>query len=163
MSNQDQFSGTSENLFIENLPQKKYQNIEIECEDIDRISKLPYALIVQILSLLSITDTFRTSTLSKDRQYFWTFINNVVYDTEEYGRLDSSAVHKFISFTDNVLPILSHLNWLEVYVNKKVKHICLNIRYIIVYPSGNDQSYSFLEVLRSSSSMKKLKCNNCII
>ncbi|KAG5570935.1 hypothetical protein H5410_060701 [Solanum commersonii] len=83
---------------------------------------------------------FRTSTLSKDWQYFWTSIKNIVYDTQEYGRLDSSAVHIFISsrimyylslaikmfslnfvfrYDDDLLyfPIID--KWLEFSVNKK--------------------------------------------
>uniref|UniRef100_M1DX76 F-box family protein n=1 Tax=Solanum tuberosum TaxID=4113 RepID=M1DX76_SOLTU len=146
MSNQDQFSGNSESLFVENLPQKK-EKIETECEETDRISKLPYAIIVQILSFLSIAYAFRTTVLPKDWQYFWTCINNTVYDNEEYGRLDSSTLHKFISLMDNVLPLLScssiknlSLNfvfrygdgvfyftvvdkWLEFFVNKKVEDL----------------------------------------
>ncbi|KAG5620363.1 hypothetical protein H5410_005581 [Solanum commersonii] len=173
MNNQNQFSGNSESLFVENLPQKKVK-IETECEETDRISKLPYAIIVQILSLLSITDVFRTTVLYKDWQYFWTCINNIVYDNKEYGHLDNSTLHKFISLTDNVLPLLSFSSikklsfnfvfrygdglsyfpvidkWLEFVVNKKVEDLCMNIRHRSVYPIGKDQPYSFPEVLCSS-------------
>ncbi|KAG5621458.1 hypothetical protein H5410_006676 [Solanum commersonii] len=131
---------------------KQIAKIETEREETDRISKLPYAIIVQILSFLSITDAFRTTILSKDWQYLWTCINNIVCDNEEYDRLDSSTLHKFISLTDNVLPLLScssitklSLNfvfrysdgvfyftvidkWLEFVVNNKVEDLCLNIR-----------------------------------
>ncbi|KAK6796301.1 hypothetical protein RDI58_004002 [Solanum bulbocastanum] len=69
MSNQDHFSQNSESQVIENSAQKKLKN-ETECEDIDRISKLPHALIVEILSLLPITDAFRITILSKYWQYF---------------------------------------------------------------------------------------------
>ncbi|KAG5595031.1 hypothetical protein H5410_036263 [Solanum commersonii] len=71
MSIQDQFTGScgdngnSESLLIENLPKKKMK-IQIECEEIDRISHLPDTLIVQILSRLSIKDVFRKAILSKD-------------------------------------------------------------------------------------------------
>uniref|UniRef100_M1C8T9 F-box family protein n=1 Tax=Solanum tuberosum TaxID=4113 RepID=M1C8T9_SOLTU len=185
MSNQDQFSGNSETQLIEKSAQKK-SNIEIECEEIDRISKLPQALIVEILSLLPITDAFRTIILSKDWQYFWTCINKIVYDNEECGRSDSSIVHKFISLMDNVLPILSFSTiqkfsltfvfryhdgvsyfpvidkWLEFTVNKKVEDLRLNIRYT-VDPTEHDQPYSLLEVLCSSSSILKLNYENCRI
>uniref|UniRef100_M1DYB4 F-box domain-containing protein n=1 Tax=Solanum tuberosum TaxID=4113 RepID=M1DYB4_SOLTU len=65
MSNQDQIFGKSESQLIENSAQKKAK-IETECEEIDRISKLPHAFIVEILYLLPIEDVFRTTILSKD-------------------------------------------------------------------------------------------------
>ena len=51
-------------FFIDNSPKK----IDIECEEtnhIDRISQLPNAIIVQILSRLPPTDAFRITILSK--------------------------------------------------------------------------------------------------
>ena len=60
--------------------------IEIECEKtnlIDRISQLPNALIVQILSRLTTTDVLRINILSSHCKYFWTSIvrlgNEFVY------------------------------------------------------------------------------------
>ncbi|KAK4716317.1 hypothetical protein R3W88_014655 [Solanum pinnatisectum] len=185
MRNQDQFSGNSESMFVENLPQKKAK-METTCEKTDRISKLPYSIIVQILSLLSIIDAFKTTVLSKDWQYFWTCINNNAYNNE-YGRLNCSTLHKFISLTDNVLPLLSCSSikklsqtfvfrygdgvsyfpvidkWLEFVVNKKVEDLRLNILHRIVYPIGHDQPYSLPEVLCSSSPIIKLICENCRI
>ncbi|KAK4710395.1 hypothetical protein R3W88_004908 [Solanum pinnatisectum] len=194
MSEKDQFpsspgdDGNSESWLIENSPQIKAK-IETECDETglsDRISQLPDALIIQILSRLSITDVFRTTILSKHWQYFWTSIDNLVYDNEEFSRSDSSMVHKFISLTDNVLPLLSnssikkcslnfvfkHENdvsyflvidkWLEFAVNKKVEGLCLNISYDID-AIEHDQPYSLPEVLCSSSSILKLKCQNCRI
>uniref|UniRef100_M1DUW6 F-box family protein n=1 Tax=Solanum tuberosum TaxID=4113 RepID=M1DUW6_SOLTU len=172
---------------MENSPLKKAK-IEIECEDIDsidRISQLPEALIVQILSRLSITNAFRTTILSKYWQYFWTCIDNIVYE-EDYSRSNSSTMHKFISLTDNVLPLLScstikkfSLNfvfryddgvsyfpkidkWLEFAVNKKVEDLRLNIRYT-VDPTEHDQPYNLPIVLSNSSSILKLNCENCRI
>ncbi|KAG5619854.1 hypothetical protein H5410_005072 [Solanum commersonii] len=165
---------------------RKKVKIETECGEIDRISKLPHALIVEIHSLFPITDAFRTTILSKDWQYLWTYINNIVYDNEEYCHSDSLPEHKFISLTDNVLPLLRFsaikkfiLNfvfryddgvsyflvinkWLELVVNKKVEDLQLNIWYI-VYPTEHDQPYSLHEVLYSSSSIIKLKYENCKI
>ncbi|XP_015162979.1 putative F-box protein At1g49610 [Solanum tuberosum] len=194
MREKDQFPssrgdyGNSESWLIENSPKKK-EKIETEGDEtglIDRISQLPDALIVQILSRLSITDAFRTIILSKPWQYFWTSIDNLVYDNEEFSRSDSSMLHKFISLTDNVLPLLSSssikkcsLNfvfkheddvsyfpvidkWLEFAVNKKVEGLCLNISYDID-AIEHDQPYSLPEVLCSSSSILKLKCQNCRI
>ncbi|KAK4726817.1 hypothetical protein R3W88_031734 [Solanum pinnatisectum] len=106
MSNQDKFSGNSKSLLIENSPEEKAK-IETECEEIDRISQLCDALIAKILSRLSITDAFITTILSKHWQCFWNCIDNIVYE-EEYGRSASSIVYKFISLTDNVLPLLSY-------------------------------------------------------
>ncbi|XP_049385539.1 F-box protein At5g03100-like [Solanum stenotomum] len=193
MSNQEQFSsscgdnGNSESLLIENSPLKKAK-IEIECEDIDnidRINQLPEALIVQILSRLCITDAFRTTILSKYWQYFWTCIDNIVYE-EDYSRSNSSTMHKFISLTDNVLPLLIcstiknfSLNfvfrydddvsyfpkidkWLEFAVNKTVEDLHLNIRYT-VDPTEHDQPYSLPVALSNSSSILKLNCKNCRI
>ncbi|KAG5609898.1 hypothetical protein H5410_021179 [Solanum commersonii] len=57
MSNQDEFSGNSESQLIENSAKKK-SKIETEYEEIDRISKLPHDLIVEILSLLPITNAY---------------------------------------------------------------------------------------------------------
>ncbi|KAK4709744.1 hypothetical protein R3W88_004257 [Solanum pinnatisectum] len=182
MSEKDQFpsshgdDGNSESWLIENSPQIKAK-IETECEEtslIDRISQLSDALIVQILSRLSITDAFRTTILSKHWQYFWTSIDNLVYDNEDFSRSDSSMVHKFISLTDNVLPLLRtssikkcSLNfvfkheddvsyfpvidkWLEFAVNKKVEGLYLNISYDIDVIE-HDQPYSLPEVFCSSS------------
>uniref|UniRef100_M1DX55 Ubiquitin-protein ligase n=1 Tax=Solanum tuberosum TaxID=4113 RepID=M1DX55_SOLTU len=184
MSNQDQFSSNSESLLIENSPQEK-EKIETECEDIYRISQLPDALIVQILSRLSITYEFRTTILSKHWQYFWTCVDNIIYE-EEYGRSDNLIVHKIISLTDNVLPLLScssikklNLNfvfiyddglsyfpkidkWLEFAMKKKVEDLRMNIRYT-VDPTEHDQPYSLPEVLCSSSSILKLNCEKCRI
>ncbi|KAG5571149.1 hypothetical protein H5410_060915 [Solanum commersonii] len=165
----------------------KKPKIETECEEIDWIRKIPYALIVEILYLLSIIDAFKATILSKVWQYFWTCINNIIYDNEEYGCSGSMTVHEFISLTDNVLPLLScstikkfSLNFvfgydygesyifvidksLEFTVNKKVEDLCQNIRYRIVYMTRNDQAYSLPEVPYSSSSIIKLNCNNCKI
>ncbi|XP_027769019.1 F-box protein At5g03100-like [Solanum pennellii] len=193
MSNQDQLSGgrrdngNSKSLLIENSSQKKTK-IDIECEEIDRISQLPEGLIVRILSRLSIKEAFRTSILSKDWQYFWTSIDNIVYE-EEYGRSDSSTetVHKFIFLTDNVLPLLSCssikkfiLNivftydndvvsyfpiidkWLEFATSKKVEDLCLNISYRYLDTSP-PQPYSLPQVLCSSSSIVTLNCEYCIL
>ncbi|KAG5571152.1 hypothetical protein H5410_060918, partial [Solanum commersonii] len=142
MSNQDQLSGNSESLLIKTCLRKNQ-------------SKLPYDLIVQILYLLSITNTFKEIILSKVWQYFWTCINNIVYNNEEYDHSDSLTVHKFISSTDNVLPLRSCSTikkftfnfvfrydngecyitiidkWLEFAVNRKVEDLRLNIRYRI--------------------------------
>ncbi|KAG5620056.1 hypothetical protein H5410_005274, partial [Solanum commersonii] len=103
-----------------------------------------------------------------------------------YGRSNSSTVHKFISLTDNVLPLLScstikrfSLNfvfryddgvsyfpkidkWLEFAMNKKVEDLLLNICYI-VDPTEHDKPYSLQEVLCNSSSILKLNCENCRI
>ncbi|WMV15015.1 hypothetical protein MTR67_008400 [Solanum verrucosum] len=194
MSEKDQFPssrgdyGNSESWLIENSPKKK-EKIETESDEtglIDRISQLPDALIVQILSRLSITDAFRTIILSKHWQYFWTSIDKLVYDNEEFSHSDSSMLHKFISLTDNVLPLLSsssikkcslnfmfeHVDdvsyfpvidkWLEFAVNKKVEGLCLNISYD-TDAIEHDQPYSLPEVFCSSSSILKLKCQNCRI
>ncbi|KAG5620084.1 hypothetical protein H5410_005302 [Solanum commersonii] len=168
MSNQDQFSGNSEGLFVENLHKKKAK-IETECEETDRISKLPYAIIVQILSLLSITDAFRKTVLSKDWQYFWTCINNIAYDNEEYGRLDNSTLHKFISLTENALPLLISCSTIKklslnfVFRYNDVEDLRLNIRHRTIYLILHDQPYSLPEVLCSSSSIIKLNCEKCRI
>lgn len=184
MSEQNQFSmsygdyESSKSLVIDQSPQKKVKtgtNFE-EIDPIDRISQLPDALNIKILSLLSITDAFKTTILSKHWQHFWTSIDNIVYGNEEYGCSDSSTAHKFISLTDKVLPLFScssikkfNLNFifeyddgvsyfpkidkcLEFAVNKKVEDLCLNIGYI-VDPTEHDQSYTLPEVLFSSSSL----------
>ncbi|KAK4709816.1 hypothetical protein R3W88_004329 [Solanum pinnatisectum] len=156
MSNQDQFYGNSESQIIKNSAQKILKN-ETKCEEIDRIN------------------AFRTTILSKDWYYFWTCINNIVYDNEEYGRSDSLTVQKFISLTDNVLPLLScstikkfSLNlcsnmmmWLEFAVNKEVEDLRLNIHYTI-HPTEHEP-YSLHEVLCSSSPILKINCENCRI
>ncbi|KAG5570937.1 hypothetical protein H5410_060703 [Solanum commersonii] len=85
-------------------------------------------------------NTFRTSTLSKDWQYLWTSIKNIVYDTH------------------SMFPVIN--KWLEFSVNKKVEDLRLNMHYRDVYPTGHDQPYSLPEVLFNSSSIIKLKCNN---
>ncbi|MCD7447736.1 hypothetical protein HAX54_033526 [Datura stramonium] len=180
--------GNSESLFIENSTQKKAK-IETECEETDRIdwiSQLPDALIIQILSLLSLTDACRTTILSKRWQYLWTCIDNLSYHNKEYSCPDSLTAHKFISLTDNVLPLLScssikklslgfMLNyddgvsynpkidkWLEFAVNKKMEDLFLNILYT-VRADKHDQPYSLPQVLCSSSSIVKLECWNCRI
>ncbi|KAH0682499.1 hypothetical protein KY285_020010 [Solanum tuberosum] len=103
MSNQDQFSGNSESQLIENSAQKKLK-IETECEEIDRINW----------------------------QYFWTCINKIGYDNEEYSR-----------------------SWLEFAVNKKVEDLRFNIRYI-VDPAEHDQPYSLPEVIGIDPSRSSL-------
>ncbi|KAH0695988.1 hypothetical protein KY289_013470 [Solanum tuberosum] len=181
--------GIPESWLIENSFEKK-EKIEIECEEtslIDRIiSQPPDALIVQILSRLFITDAFRTTILSKHWQYFWTSIDNLVYDNKKYCHSDGLMVHKFIFLTDNVLPLLScssinkfNLNfvfksddgvsyfteiekWLEFAVNTKVEDLCLKIGYTND-AIESDQPYSLPEVFCSSSSIVKLKCENCRI
>ncbi|PHT96587.1 hypothetical protein BC332_34487 [Capsicum chinense] len=115
MSKQDQSPDScgddenSKSLLKQNAPQKKVK-IETECDEIDCIdwiSQLPDELVIKILSLLSVTDAFRTCILSKRWQYLCNFIDNFIYDNEECSRSDSTTVHKFISLTDNVLPRLS--------------------------------------------------------
>ncbi|KAK4726815.1 hypothetical protein R3W88_031732 [Solanum pinnatisectum] len=97
-----------------------------------------------------------------------------------------STVYKFISLTDNVLPLLTcstikklSLNfvfryddglsyfpesdkWLEFIMNKKVEDLRLNMQYTADL-TENDQPYSLLEVQCSSSSILKLNCENCRI
>ncbi|KAF3651357.1 hypothetical protein T459_04689 [Capsicum annuum] len=115
MSKQDQSPDScgddenSKSLLKQNAPQKKVK-IETECDEIDCIdwiSQLPDELVIKILSLLSVTDAFRTCSLSKRWQYLCNFIDNFIYDNEECSCSDSTTVHKFISLTDNVLPRLS--------------------------------------------------------
>ncbi|WMV27129.1 hypothetical protein MTR67_020514 [Solanum verrucosum] len=64
----------------------------------DRISKLPDALIIQILSLLPTKDAFTTSILSKRWQYLWSSVDNLFIQCE-----DKSQRGNFISFVDYAL------------------------------------------------------------
>ncbi|XP_060193448.1 putative F-box protein At1g49610 [Lycium barbarum] len=171
--------GNSDGQILENSPQKT--------EKIDRISELPDSLIVQILSRIPITDACRTTILSKRWENLWTSIDNVIYENEvKYNCSDSSTVHKFIFFTDNVLPLLSLSSikkfsldfafdydygvsyshkidkWLEFALNKKVEDLYLNISYTDE-PSKDDQPYSLSRVLCGNSSILKLDCRNCSI
>ncbi|WMV13841.1 hypothetical protein MTR67_007226, partial [Solanum verrucosum] len=100
--------GNSESWLIENSPQIKAK-IETECDEtglIDRISQLPDALIVQILSQLSITDAFRTTILCKHWQYVWTSID-VVYENEEFSHSDSSMLKDLSSLDHSKLDLCS--------------------------------------------------------
>ncbi|MCD9644157.1 hypothetical protein HAX54_032174 [Datura stramonium] len=192
MGEQDQFlgssgdDGNSEGRNLENSPQKR--EIQTECAEtacIDWISELPDSIIVQILSLLPITNACKTTILSKRWQCLWTSIDNVIF-RNACNRLEYMALDKFISFTDNVLPLLSCLsikkfnlyfdfdyddgvsyslkidNWLEFAVNKKVEDLYLNIWYS-VDPEEHDQPYSLPQVFCSSSSIVKLDCRYCRI
>nr|XP_009796954.1 PREDICTED: F-box/LRR-repeat protein At5g02910-like [Nicotiana sylvestris] len=90
----------SKGQILENQPQK---NKKIRTETgIDWISQLPNSLIVQILSLMHITDACRTTILSKRWQYLWTSIDNVIFHSWKTNWSSSLKVDKFISFTDNI-------------------------------------------------------------
>ncbi|PHT54874.1 hypothetical protein CQW23_03360 [Capsicum baccatum] len=195
MSKQDQSPDScgddenSKSLLKENAPQKKVK-IETECEEIDCIdwiSQLPDELVIKILSLLSVTDAFRTCILSKRWQYLCNFIDNFIYDNEECSRSDSTTVHKFISLTDNVLPRLSCSSvkkfrlkfafdyddgvsynlkidkWLEFSVHKKVEDLYLYIWYTGDAIQLHAKPYSLPQYLCSNSSIVKLECENCRI
>ncbi|XP_059294832.1 putative F-box protein At1g49610 [Lycium ferocissimum] len=187
MGDQDQSPGSSVDvggLILENPPQKNVK-IETETGSIDWISKLPDALIVRILSLLPITDACKTTILSKRWQNLWTCIHNFIYN-QKHDYSDSSTVNKFISFIDNVLPLLNcssfkrfHLEFsfnyddgmsygpkidelLEFAVNKNVEELHLNTWYIHEV-AEYDLSYSLPQVLCSSSSILKIECMDCRI
>uniref|UniRef100_A0A3Q7FZ33 F-box domain-containing protein n=1 Tax=Solanum lycopersicum TaxID=4081 RepID=A0A3Q7FZ33_SOLLC len=173
--------GHSKGQILENPPQEKV-NIETESEEtgIDWISELPDALIVQILSLLPIQDAFRTSVLSKRWQYPWTSIDNLIFDNRNTNWSNrENVINKFISFTDNVLPLLCCSNikkfclyfrfclvasysskidkWLEIVLKKKVEDLDLEIWYY-------DQSpYVLPQVLCNNSSIVKFNCEFCRI
>ncbi|KAG5571155.1 hypothetical protein H5410_060921, partial [Solanum commersonii] len=114
-------------------------------------------------------DAYKTTILSKDLQYFWTCINNIVYENEKYGHSYSSTLHKFIFLTDNILPVHNcstikklSVNFVFGY-NDESGGFTLNICYRYVDPTKNDQPYSFPEVLCICSSIIKLKYENCRI
>ncbi|KAJ8545983.1 hypothetical protein K7X08_018566 [Anisodus acutangulus] len=145
--------GYSKSPILENPPQRKMK-IETECEEmgIDWISELPDALIVQILSQMATPDAFRTTILSKRWQYLWTSIDSVIFYNRNTDWSDRvNVINKFISFTDNVLPLLccsktkkftlyfrfclvasysSKIDkWLEIALKKKVEDLDLEIWY----------------------------------
>ncbi|XP_006363820.1 F-box/LRR-repeat protein At5g02910-like [Solanum tuberosum] len=187
MGDQDQSPGSSgddghsKGQILENLPQEKV-NIETECEEtgIDWISELPDALIVQILSQMPIQDAFKTSILSKRWQYPWTSIDNLIFDNRNTNWSDrENVINKFISFTDNVLPLLccskikkfclyfrfclvasysSKIDkWLEIALKKKVEDLDLEIWYYDQNP------YVLPQVLCNNSSIVKFNCEFCRI
>lgn len=128
MGEQDQCPGSSGNdgdcKGHENPPQKTKKNQKgCAVTGIDWISQLPDSLIVQILSLMPVKDAFRTTILSKRWQYLWTSIDNLIFGSRNINCSDSLAVNKFISFMDNVLPLLNC---------SKIKKFNLFLGYITV-------------------------------
>ncbi|KAK4719222.1 hypothetical protein R3W88_017560 [Solanum pinnatisectum] len=60
----------------------KTKRIWSETGCIDWISQLPDSVIVQILSLLTVTDACKTTILSKRWQYLWTYIDSLNFDQQ---------------------------------------------------------------------------------
>ncbi|XP_060198825.1 F-box protein At5g03100-like [Lycium barbarum] len=79
---------------------KKQKNgVEEEEETLDdRISHLPDALLVQILSLLPTRDAVKSCVVSKRWRYLWTSIYNFLFIDGNYNNVEN-----FISFVDHVL------------------------------------------------------------
>ncbi|XP_059281207.1 putative F-box/FBD/LRR-repeat protein At4g13965 [Lycium ferocissimum] len=69
-----------------------------EEETLDRISQLPDALLVKILSLLPTEDAVASCVLSKSWSYLWTSIYNFLFVAETF-----KTAENFISFVDHVL------------------------------------------------------------
>lgn len=175
--------GHSKSQLLENPPQEKVKiETESEVTGIDWISKLPDDLIVRILSQLPIQDAFRTAILSKRWQYPWTCIDNLIFDNTYTDWVDRvNVINKFVSFTDNVLPLLccskikkftlyfrfclvssysSKIDeWLEIALKKRVEDLDLEIWYY----DDDPFPYVLPQALCSCSSIIKFRCEFCRI
>ncbi|XP_073124356.1 F-box/LRR-repeat protein At4g14096-like isoform X2 [Henckelia pumila] len=78
----------------------------------DFISNLPESIISQILSLLPTKDALRTCVLSKDWEYKWTSIDNIVIDDRKRFSLKTTRKKSVVYFVDRIF-ILSHTSRLK--------------------------------------------------
>lgn len=67
-------------------------------ETLDRVSKLPDSLLVQILSLLPTQEAFTTFILSKTWRYVWPYVDNFNFSHKNYLK-----TKEFVPFVDYVL------------------------------------------------------------
>ncbi|XP_021776068.1 F-box/LRR-repeat protein At3g26922-like [Chenopodium quinoa] len=86
-------------------------------EDIDRLSLLPDAILIHILSLLPIKSAVSTSVLSRQWRYLWTHITNIVFSKT---CLPSSS-HDLSAAVNRIIPQLTsnRIDCFHLFFNKK--------------------------------------------
>ncbi|XP_057444870.1 F-box/FBD/LRR-repeat protein At3g14710-like [Lotus japonicus] len=132
----------------------------------DMISNLPDFIIGRILSLLPTKDAVRTSVLSKNWTYKWTFITDLHF--EDKGRYSNRIVRRslFLSFVHRVLLYLNsssiqsfsltisekyepcHVDhWISAVVSRRVKKLCIYSKKEQAFSSHSLMKYKSLEEL----------------
>ncbi|MCD7463521.1 hypothetical protein HAX54_050779 [Datura stramonium] len=149
---------------LRNLTKKQKEKA---VDDDDRISQLPDALLVQILSLLPVEDAVTSCVLSKRWRYLWTCIHSFIFRDRNYNKVEN-----FISFVDHVLThstcskikkfqlYFHHTEWkleskisqwLSFAVENKVEDVVLDS-----YPCDDDPSYELPLSMYTCSSLVTL-------
>lgn len=150
--------------------------------DVDRISKLPDAILSHILSFLSTKEAVGTSILSTRWRYLFASVSNLDFELDDQllqprarrRKSKSSIIKSFVSFVDRVLFLhnttgiaqfrlkcgeaidSSNVNgWLSAALWRGVQHLDLNI-------SGS-KSTTLPRVLFTTRTLVSLKLNICLV
>lgn len=79
-----------------------------EVVGVDRISELPNALVLHILSFLTTTEVVRTCVLSKRWSNMWLYVPTLVFDSDEFDSASLNELEKVLKFQLFVHSVLLH-------------------------------------------------------
>ncbi|XP_050218133.1 putative F-box/LRR-repeat protein At3g18150 [Mercurialis annua] len=159
---------------------KKKANRRLKCVGEDRISELPDAIIIHILSLLASTKLcVKTCVLSKRWHHLWTFVPNIIFDEHDFPYIlfderrhhimervvnktlalrSSSKLNNFsiqISDIQDMYP--SFESWLQLAVERAVESLTLDF----IHNGHSSTGYLLPQFLYSNSHIRILTTEVC--
>lgn len=142
----------------------------------DKLSQLPEALLVRILSLLSAKDVVSTMVLSKRWQFLWMLVPKLIYD-DSYQAIEYGSFSRFVdrSFTLHDAQVLDTLHFklgktscgtgdIRVWI-KTAEKSCLRELIIEIDKSNSDNSSVVLprSLYTCCRMLVTLKLNNAVL